>query len=57
MSLIVQRNELSSFPQPLFSGLGVAVSGDFVSLLPPFGKIDDVPLGKRGDFGCEDDLQ
>jgi hypothetical protein len=55
--LVVQRNELSRFPQPFFPGPRVAVASDSVPLLPPFGKVDQVPLRLRWDFRGEDDLQ
>jgi hypothetical protein len=57
MVLIVQRNELSSFPQSFFPGPGVAVAGNPIALLPPLGELDDVALRLRGRFGGEDDLQ
>jgi hypothetical protein len=56
-TLIVQRNKLSCITQPSFFGLGVAFTGNFVALLPPIGNADRVLLGRRGYFGCEDDLQ
>ncbi len=56
-NLIVQRNELSSIPQSFFPGPGVAVAGNSIALLPPFGEIDYVPLRLRGEFGGEYDLQ
>jgi hypothetical protein len=55
--LIVQRNELSSFPQSFFPDLGVAVAGDSIPLLSPRREIDYVPLRLRGEFGGEYDLQ
>ena len=55
--LVVQRNELSSFPQSFFPGPGVAVAGDSIPLLPPCGQVDHVPLRLRRHFGGEDDLQ
>ena len=55
--LTVQRNELSSIPQSFFPGRGVAVAGNSIPLLPPFGEIDYVPLRLRGGFGGEYDLQ
>ena len=37
IALIVQRNELSSIPQPFFPGLRMAHGGDAVPPLAPFG--------------------
>jgi hypothetical protein len=56
-ALIVQRNELASIPQSFFPSAGVAVAGNSIALLPPFGEIDDVPLRLRGELGGENDLQ
>jgi len=59
--LIVQRNELSGIPQPLFSGLGVALTGDAIarlqsgenlnSLLLITSPIDGVVLEKSASAG------
>jgi hypothetical protein len=56
-ALVVQRNELSSIPQSFFPCPAVAVAGNSIPLLPPFGEIDYVPLRLRRGFGGEDDLQ
>ena len=56
-TLVVQRNELPSLPQSFFPGPGVAVAGNAIPLLPPFGEIDCVLLRLPGKFGGEDDLQ
>jgi hypothetical protein len=55
--LVVQRNELSRFPQSFFASPGVTVTGDSIPLLTPCGKVDHVPLRLRWDFGGKDDLQ
>jgi hypothetical protein len=55
--LVVQRKELSSIPQPLFPGLGVAGGGDPVSPLAPCGQLDRLALGPLWRRGSEDDLQ
>ena len=55
--LIVQRKELSSIPQPLYSGFGVARGGDPVSPLAPFGELDRLALGPLWRRGGDDDLQ
>jgi hypothetical protein len=57
ITLVVQRKELSSIPQPLFPGLGVARGGDPVPPLAPFGQLDRLALGPLGRRGGEDDLQ
>jgi hypothetical protein len=54
---VVQRNELSRFPQPFFPGPGVAGAGNSIALLSPFRKIDHMPLRLRWGLGGEDDLQ
>src|SRR4029077_4607315 len=55
--LIVQRKDLTSIPQPLLPGLGVACGGDPVPSLAPSGELDRVSLGPLGSRGGEDDLQ
>jgi len=56
-TLIVQRNELTSFPQALFSGSSMAFAGDAIPFLSPGGYLDHVLNRARGSFGGEDDLQ
>ena len=57
MMLVVQRKELSSIPQPLLLGLGVARGGDAVPPLPPRRELDRVSLGPLGRCRGEDHLQ
>src|SRR5205823_6443037 len=52
-SLIVQRNELSSFPQSFFPSPGVAVAGDSIPLLPPCGQVAHVRSGSAGISGAK----